>query len=61
MNRFEQLMADFLGVKYAVATVNGTSALHIALLISGIGSEHEVLVPSLTFIAPANAVRYVGA
>lgn len=61
VNRFEQLMAEFLGVKYAVATVNGTSALHIALLISGIGPEHEVLVPSLTFIAPANAVRYVGA
>lgn len=61
VDRFEQRVADYVGVKYAVATVNGTASLHIALLIAGIQSEDEVLVSTLSFIAPANAIRYVGA
>jgi perosamine synthetase len=61
VDQFEQNLADYLGAKHAVATVNGTAALHIALLVAGVGPDDEVLVPSLTFIAPANAVRYVGA
>ena len=61
VDRFEQMVADYVGVKHAVATVNGTAALHIALLVAGVKADDEVLVSSLTFIAPANAVRYLGA
>jgi perosamine synthetase len=58
---FEQMVAREVQVEYAVATVNGTSALHTALLVAGVGPDDEVLVSSLTFIAPVNAIRYVGA
>jgi len=61
VDRFERMVADYVGAKYAVATVNGTAALHIALLVSGVQADDEVLVSTLTFIAPANAIRYVGA
>lgn len=61
VNRFEQRVADYAGVKYAVATVNGTSALHTALLVAGVRPNDEVLVSTLTFIATANAIRYAGA
>ena len=61
VDRFEKLAADRAGTRYAVATVNGTAALHVALMIAGVGRDDEVLVSTLTFIAPANAVRYVGA
>lgn len=61
VDRFEKTVADYVGSKYAAATVNGTAAIHIALLVSGVQSDDEVLMPTLTFIAPANAVRYVGA
>jgi perosamine synthetase len=61
VNRFEEAVASYTGAKYAVAMTNGTAALHIALLVAGVERDDEVLMPSLTFIAPANAVRYVGA
>ena len=61
VDRFEREMAARTGTPHAVATVNGTSALHIALLVAGVQPEDEVLVSTLTFIAPANAVRYAGA
>ncbi|MCL0101984.1 LegC family aminotransferase [Dehalococcoidia bacterium] len=61
VDRFENAVATFVGAKHAIAVTNGTSALHTALLLAGIGPDEEVLVPSLTFIAPANAIRYVGA
>lgn len=61
VDRFEREIANYVGVKHAVATVNGTAALHTALLVAGIEPEDEVLVSNLTFIAPANAIRYVGA
>lgn len=61
VGRFEQKVADFIGRKYAVACVNGTSSLHVALLLAGIKPEEEVLLPALTFVATANAVRYTGA
>jgi perosamine synthetase len=61
VDRFEQVVADYVGAKYGVATVNGTAALHIALLVAGVQPDDEVLVSTLTFIAPANAIRYVGA
>jgi perosamine synthetase len=61
VTRFEKETAERVGARYAVATVNGTSALHIALMLAGVGRDEEVLMPTLTFIAPANAVRYLGA
>ena len=61
VDRFEQMVAQQAGTKRAVATVNGTSALHIALLVAGVQPEDEVLVSTLTFIAPVNAIRYAGA
>lgn len=61
VDRFEREVARRLQVPWAVATMNGTSALHLALLVAGVEADDEVLVPDLTFIAPANAVRYLGA
>lgn len=61
VDRFEQSLADYTGVKRAVAVVNGTAALHVCLLLVGVEQGDEVLVPTLTFIATANAVSYCGA
>jgi perosamine synthetase len=61
VDRFETMIADYIGCAYGVATVNGTAALHIALLVAGIKPDDEVLVSTLTFIAPANAIRYCNA
>jgi aminotransferase in exopolysaccharide biosynthesis len=61
VNLFEENIARYVGSKYAVACVNGTAALHVALLVAGVGPQDEVIVPTVTFIAPVNAVRYVGA
>ena len=61
VDRFETELAHFVGAKHAVAVVNGTAALHISLLVSGIQPEDEVLVSSMTFIASVNAIRYAGA
>lgn len=58
---FEQAFARYCGVKHGVATANGTVALHLALEALGIGRGDEVIVPTLTFVATANAVRYTGA
>src|SRR5687767_6059505 len=58
---FEDAMARFVGTRYAVATNSGTAALHIALLVAGVEPDDEVLVSDLTFIAPANAIRYCNA
>jgi perosamine synthetase len=59
--RFEKDLARFTGARFGVATSSGTAALHVALLVAGVEPEDEVIVSGLTFIAPANAVRYVGA
>src|SRR5450631_470569 len=61
VDQFEKMTAEYVGAKHAIATVNGTSALHIAMLLAGVNAEDEVLVSTLTFIAPVNAVRYIGA
>lgn len=61
VDRFEQGLAATVGAPFAVATVNGTSALHTALMVAGVESDDEVLVSDLTFIAPVNAIRYLGA
>ena len=58
---FEKKFAEFCGVEHAVSTCNGTSALHLALLGLGVSPGDEVLVPTLTYISVANAVRYCGA
>ena len=58
---FEQSFADYIGVKYSVAVTNGTAAIHLALLSLGVGPGDEVIVPSLTYIASVNPIRYVGA
>ena len=61
VDRIERDIADFTGCKHAIATSNGTSALHTCLLLAGVGADDEVLVPTLTFIATANAVSYIRA
>jgi aminotransferase in exopolysaccharide biosynthesis len=61
VNRFEKMMADVAGTKYAIAIVNGTAALHISLVLAEVKQEDEVLTQALTFIATANAISYVGA
>ncbi len=58
VDKFEKNFAEYIGTKYAIAVVNGTSALHISLIVSGVEQNDEVLVPDLTFVAPANAVKY---
>ncbi len=58
---FEQAIARFTGAKYAVATVNGTAALHIALLVAGVEPGDLVITQSLSFIATCNAIHYCGA
>ncbi len=58
VDQFEQMVADFTGVKYAVATSNGTSALHVALKLVGVDKACEVITQPLTFIATANAISY---
>ena len=61
VDSFEDKMAQFTGSKHAVATVNGTSALQIALILSGVEPGDEVITQPLTFIATANAITYCGA
>lgn len=61
VDHFEQQLADYAGVKHAVAVVNGTAALHVCLKLVGVEPGDEVLLPTLTFIATANAVSYCGA
>jgi len=58
---FEQQVAAFAGARYAIATVNGTAALHIALQLAGVQRDDEVLSQALTFIATCNALSYAGA
>jgi aminotransferase in exopolysaccharide biosynthesis len=61
VDRFEADLAAFTGAKHAVAMVNGTAALHIALRLAGVQPNDEVLIPALTFVATANAVSYCDA
>lgn len=61
VDRFERELASFTGARFAVATVNGTAALHLCLLAAGVEPDEEVIVPALTFVGTANAVRYCGA
>lgn len=58
---FEESVASYVGAAKGIATVNGTAAIHVSLLVAGLQPDEEVLVSTLTFIAPVNAIRYCGA
>jgi len=58
---FEQAFASYVGAKHAIAVTNATAALHLACVVAGLGPGDEAIVPSLTFVATANAIRYTGA
>ena len=61
VDQFEAMLADYTGAKHAVAVVNGTAALHIALKLAGVQPEDEVLMPTLSFVATANAAAHCDA
>lgn len=61
VNLFEERLASYTGAKYAIAVNNGTAALHVSLRLAGVTKNDEVLLPSLTFVATANAIRYLDA
>jgi len=61
VDEFEAKIANYTGAKYAVATSNGTSALHIALMLANVESDDEVITQPLTFVATCNAISYCGA
>ena len=61
VDRFEAMMCDITGAAYAIAIVNGTNALHMALLLADVNRDDEVISQSLTFIATCNAISYIGA
>jgi len=61
IGEFEKTFAEFCGVRHAIATNNGTTALHLALVVLGLQPGDEVIIPTVTYIATANAVRYCGA
>lgn len=58
VDTFEANLANFTGAKYVIATVNGTAALHVCFLLSGILPGDEILVPTITFVATTNAISY---
>ena len=61
VNKFEKMICEFTGASYAIATTNGTSALHMALILVGVERYTEVLSQALTFVATTNAISYIGA
>jgi aminotransferase in exopolysaccharide biosynthesis len=61
VNKFEEKIAEYTGSKYAIATVNGTSALHIALILAGVQQGDEVITQPITFVATCNAIKYCNA
>ena len=61
VDKFEKVLADFTGAKFAVSTVNGSAALHISMLLAGVQQNDYVIIPNITFIASANTVTYLKA
>ncbi len=61
VGKFEQAICEYTGSKYAIAAVNGTSALHICLLLAGVKADEEVITQPVSFIATCNAISYTGA
>ena len=60
-NKFEKIISEYTKSKFSIATINGVSALHACIKAANIGKNHEVLIPSITFVASAHAVLYAGA
>lgn len=61
IKEFERRFAEYVGAKYAIATVNGTGALHTGLLALGVGKGDEVILPDMTYVTCANVIAYTGA
>lgn len=61
VDKFEKMTAEFVGIKYAIATSSGTTALHICLLIAGVNENDLVIAPNITFVATLNSIKYTGA
>ena len=61
VDQFEKMSAEYAGTKYAVATSSGTTALHICLILAGVGQNDMVIAPNITFIATLNSIKYTGA
>jgi dTDP-4-amino-4,6-dideoxygalactose transaminase len=61
VDRFERDMCAVTGAQFAIAAVNGTAALHMAMIVAGVERDDEVLSQALTFVATANAISYIGA
>lgn len=61
MQKFEEMLAQFVGVKHAVATSSGTTALHVALIVAGVSPGDYVILPNVTFVASLNSILYTGA
>ena len=61
VDQFEEMVADYTGAGKAVVCVNGTNALHLALMLAGVKREDEVITQALTFVATCNAISYIGA
>lgn len=61
VDKFERAISKYTGAKYAVACINGTCGLQISLKVAGVSKDDEVIVPTLTFIAPVNTIRHLGA
>jgi len=61
VDRFEEEFAKKVGSKYAIATVNGTSALHVSLILAGVKRDDEIITQALTFVATCNSISYIGA
>ena len=61
VNKFESMTSKYIGSKYSIAAVNGTAALHMALILSGVKQNEEVITQSLTFVATANAIKHANA
>ncbi|HEX7847524.1 MAG TPA: LegC family aminotransferase [Chitinophagaceae bacterium] len=61
VTKFENMLAEFAGCKYGVATSSGTTALHISLLLAGVKQNDYVIAPNITFIASINSIKYTGA
>ena len=60
VTKFEEIVADFVGAKYGIAAVNGTAAIHISLQLIGVTAGDYVIMPNITFVATANAIKYTG-
>ena len=61
VDKFEQMVANYAGTKYGIATMNGTSALHTVLILAGVKPKDYVIVSNMTFVASANSIKYTGA